>query len=57
MWLLSWGLVSQAWPDISFTWIVPYSFLATVLVAPLLSLIDLSPRRGLAGLTWWTRRE
>ena len=50
------GLVPHLWPDISFAWILPCSFLASVLVAPLLSLVDWSPPRDLTGLTWWTRR-
>ena len=50
------GIVPQLWPDISFAWILPCSFLASFLLAPLLSLVDWSPPRDLAGLTWWTRR-
>jgi SSS family solute:Na+ symporter len=55
--LQAWGIVERTWPDISFAWILPCSFLATILVAPLLSLVDSSSQKNLAGLTWWTRHE
>ena len=52
-----WGIVERPWPDISFAWILPCSFAVTILAAPLLSLIDPSPAKNLAGLTWWSRNE
>jgi Na+/proline symporter len=56
-WLQSWGCMTPVWPEISFTWILPASFLFTVLVAPVLSLVDPTPVRNVRGLTWWTRHS
>ncbi|MCU0961039.1 MAG: hypothetical protein MUF48_13120 [Pirellulaceae bacterium] len=56
-WLQSGGWQTPLWPEISFTWILPVSFLFTVLVAPVLSLLDPTPRRDVRGLTWWTRHQ
>ncbi len=53
--LENWGLVSGTWPDLSYTWIMPCSLLATFVTAPLLGWLDRSPPRVLTGLTWPTR--
>ena len=55
--LQGWGWIDRAWPDISFAWILPCSFVATMIMAPLLIPFDASAPLELAGLTWSTRRE
>lgn len=56
-WLASWGWIRAAGPEISFTWILPVSFVGTVLAAVLLSLLDPTSTRDVRGLTWWTRHD
>ncbi len=55
--LHGWGWIDRVWPDISFAWILPCSFVATMMMAPLLIPFDSSAPLELAGLTWSTRRE
>jgi hypothetical protein len=55
--LLAWGVLENAPPALSFTWIMPTSLAVVFLSASLLSLIDPSSRRDLAGLTWFSRKE
>jgi len=52
--LHAWGLLDGFWSDISFAWILPCSFAATVLIAVLLAPLDSKRVRDLRGLTWWT---
>jgi SSS family solute:Na+ symporter len=54
---LAWGLLESAPPALSFTWIMPTSIVVVFVSASLLSLLDPSARRELAGLTWFSRRE
>jgi solute:Na+ symporter, SSS family len=49
--------LTQPLPDLSFTWIVPCSFLTTFSLAVVLGWLDHSQPRRLAGLTWRTRHE
>lgn len=55
--LARWGAASNSWPELSFTWIMPCSLLATLVAAPILGGLDRSPAKNVAGLTWRTRRE
>jgi hypothetical protein len=53
--LVALSIIEHPWPDISFAWILPASFAATIVLAQLLAFVDPSPAQNLAGLTWWTR--
>lgn len=55
--LLAWGVIEHAWPELSFTWILPCSLLSTLVAAPLLSCALERPPGNLAGLTWFTREQ
>jgi SSS family solute:Na+ symporter len=55
--LVAWGVLETALPSLSFTWIMPTALGVTITSAMLLSLIDPSARRDLAGLTWFSRKE
>jgi SSS family solute:Na+ symporter len=55
--LLAWGMLETAAPALSFTWIMPTSLAVVFLSATLLSAIDPSARRDLAGLTWSSRNQ
>ncbi|MGB0581020.1 MAG: sodium:solute symporter family transporter, partial [Limisphaerales bacterium] len=47
-------LFGSGWPVLSFTWVMPCSLLATLLVA---WLVGDRPQHSIAGLTWATRTE
>ena len=51
------GLIAEVPPGISFTWVMPCAIFVTLVSAVLFSLFDSSPRKNLAALTWYTRRE
>ncbi len=47
--------IGTAWPELSYTWIMPCSLVVTCVCAPLLVWLDRAPQRDLSGLTWSTR--
>lgn len=51
------GLLEAAPTSLSFTWVMPTAVLVTLVSAGLIGLVDRSPARNLAGLTWFTRGE
>jgi len=51
------GLLTQAPPTLSFTWIMPSALLVTFTVAWIVSRFESPSDKSLAGLTWSTRKQ